>query len=276
MNERFDHRPVRYRRSSATGSILIYVMWILALISGLAFQLTSNSRVTTLNQSVTAKQLKTRMQIESAIQFAKFRIMADDWQERRYQIFLNQQNLRIEIFNESGFVSIYNPHGRDLKNVFASVGLDQETIDTLGSAFDPDGDDLRINSFDELLRFDGIDSTRKTQLASLVSIYHEDAINPWHSPPGVLLLLDNVDQFRVQKLAQEEDTQARRELRNELVDIISRREEPFSEDIGDYFRVRISLGADSYRVILKADRRRDSFTTLLIERDHRPVEQSSI
>ncbi len=275
MKGKFDNRPVRYRRLSSRGSILIYVMWILDLISGLAFQHTSNSRVTTLSQSVTAKQLKTRMQIESAIQFAKFKIMADDWHERRHQLFLNKQDLRIEIFNESGFVSIYNLQDRDLKNVFTSVGLDQETIDALGSAFDPDGDDLRINSFDELLRFDGIDSTRKAQLASLVSIYHEDAINPWHSPAGVLLLLDGVDQFRVQKLVQEEDPQTRRELRNELVDIISRREEPFSEDIGDYFRVRISLGADSYRVILKTGRRRDRFTTLLVEPDHRTIEQSS-
>jgi hypothetical protein len=73
------------------GSILIYVLWILVVISVLAFQLTSSSKATTLNQVAFGSQLKKRMQLNSAIQFAIFQIKADRWQNRSFAFDLNNQ-----------------------------------------------------------------------------------------------------------------------------------------------------------------------------------------
>ncbi len=251
--------------SRESGSILIYVMWILVLISGLALQLTSASRVVTLNQSAGAKQLKTQMQIESAIQFAQYNIMIGSWQDRSFDFFLNEQKLSIEVINESGFISIYDLQDKDLKNAFNRVDLGPETVDALAAAFGEDEDQVRFNSFDELLRLDGIDVHHLARLVPVISIYHQDAINPQHSPAEVLMLLDGVDQYRVRKLMEAVDHEERWQLRNELVDIISRREDELSQDDSDYYRIRITLDGDRYRVILRADRRLKGFKTLLVE-----------
>jgi len=260
-----------YTRSA--GSILIYVLWILVLISGLAFQVTANSRVKTLHQSAAASQLKTRLQIESAIQYAEFKILAKQWRDRRFELFLNKQNLRIEVFNESGFISLYEPNNPDLRNVFETVGLGSNTIQALAKAVESEKGQVRFNCFDELLGVEGIDAAKLAQLAPLVSIFHEDPVNPSQAPNDVLAVIDGIDRRRVQLMAEAVDPAARRQLRDELVGIVSRGEGEFSRDTGPYYRIRLSLGSDRYRIIVK-DNRQHRFKTLLVERDRRSTGNS--
>ena len=63
--------------TKSLGSVLLYVLWILVVISILAFKLTSSSRVVTLNHSAVSTQLKNQMQISSATQFAIFKIISN-------------------------------------------------------------------------------------------------------------------------------------------------------------------------------------------------------
>ncbi len=265
MNKAIPGKGLCVRRQR--GAILVYVLWILVLITALAMQLSSSSRALTLNQSAAAQQLKTRMQIESALQFAQFRISQGSWQDRRFELFLNDQDIQVEIFNESGFISIYITDDRDLRNAFKRLGLETETLGALRAETDQDNGAVRFNSFDELLRIDGIDDRRRSELARLFSIYHEDPVNPWQAPTDVLMMLDGVDQYRVEKLEQVEESAERRRLRDELVGIISGRDEAFSQDETDYFRIRVRLANERYRAVLRHDRRGNRFRTLLVEAD---------
>ena len=258
------HGTRKYGSSrNCRGSILIYVLWMLALITGLAAQLATSSHTLALNQSAAAQQLKRRMQIESGIQYAQFHLQKGDWQDRRLELFLNDQLIRIEIYNESGFISIYDPDSPDLQSAFRRLGLEAEILAALRAMVDEE--QIRFNCFDELMRIDGIDSDRKFGLARLFSIYHEDAINPLQSPADVLMLVDGIDQYRVQALADAVDTAERSRLRGELLGIVSSRETQFSEDNSEYFRLRLWVDGDRYRVIVKSDSRESQFKTLLVE-----------
>ena len=145
-------RNIKFRNY---GSVLIYVLWILVVISVLAFQLASASRVISVNRSAFANQLKKQMQIESAVQFAMFKIFSNQWKDKPYELHLNNQKINIRIFNEQGFVSIYTLSNKTLKNIFESIGLDEITVDELEKAIVSDERPQRFNSFAELRRFSG-------------------------------------------------------------------------------------------------------------------------
>ena len=117
--------------TKSLGSVLLYVLWILVVISILAFKLTSSSRVVTLNHSAVSTQLKNQMQISSATQFAIFKIISNQWKYKKYELNLNKQDISIQIYNEIGFISFYELRNRSLKNVFNLVNIDQSTVEKL-------------------------------------------------------------------------------------------------------------------------------------------------
>jgi type II secretory pathway component PulK len=247
------------------GSILIYVLWILVLITGLAFHVSSASRVTTLNQSAASSQLKNQMQIDSAIQFAVYQIIAKRWQNSKFELYLNQQKLVLEIFNESGFISIYQTSNADLQNVFREVALPQQSIDELTAEINAEDRKLRFNSFDEIRRIGGIDREMLDRLSSLVSIYHEEGVNPQLAPEDVLMQVKGIDKYRVQQLLETEDAETRLRLRQELTQIVTRDEGEYSDNQIDYFRIRLALGDQHYRVVLKVDSRDSSWQVLQVD-----------
>jgi len=252
-------------RSRKSGSVLIYVLWILVVISVLAFQLASASRVITVNRSAFANQLKKQMQIESAIQFAMFKIISDQWQDKPYELNLNNQKINIRIFNESGFVSIYAVNDETLKNIFEYVSLDKTSIEELEKAVKQNDKPQRFNSFSELRQFSGIDDEVLKQLIPLVSIYHEEAVNPLHSPVEVLMLVQRVDQFRVGKLEETTDEIEKVQLRKELVESLYMQTSEFSEDLSNYYRVHINIDGLLHRAFLKYDRKKKKYVVVLID-----------
>jgi hypothetical protein len=250
---------------SSVGSILIYVLWILAVISVLAFQLTADSRTTSLNQSAFANQLKKQMQIESAIQFAMFKIASDLWQHRTYTFSLNDQQFAISIFNEAGFVSIYEVDNPTLANIFKSVELDDTSITELKSAVSDEDQPQRFNSFAELKQIPGFDDDVLARLKPMISVFHEDPVNPMLSPPQVLMKFHRVDQFRVRKLFQDLEQDEIEQLRTELVESLRQQNVELSDDLSAYYRVHIVIDGLLHRVFLKKPRQQARYTVLLIE-----------
>jgi type II secretory pathway component PulK len=257
------------------GSILIYVLWILILITGLAFHVSSASRVTTLNQSAASRQLKNQMQIDSAIQFAVYQILAERWQNFKFELYLNQQKLVLEIFNESGFISLYQTSNRDLRNVFREIALPQQSVDELAAEINAEDKSLRFNSFDEIRRIDGIDSEMLARLSSLVTIYHEESVNPQLAPENVLMHMKGIDKYRVQQLLETEDAETRLRLRQELTQIVTRDEGEYSDNMIEYFRIRLALDDQHYRVVLKVDNRKSSWQVLQVESIMLPARPAS-
>ncbi len=249
----------------SSGSILIYVLWILVVISVLAFQLASASRVITVNRSAFANQLKKQMQIESAIQFAMFKIISSEWQDKPYKLNLNNQKINIRIFNEAGFVSIYTLENKTLKNIFESVSLDESTTEELEEAIVKNKKPQRFNSFSELRKFSGIDENVLKQLIPLVSIYHEEAVNPAHSPVEVLAQVQRVDQFRVEKMQETTDEIEKAQLRKELVESLFMQTSEFSEDISSYYRVHINIDNFLHRAFLRYDRKNEKYVVVLVD-----------
>ena len=240
------------------GSILIYVLWILVIISVLAFQLTSASRVITLNQSAVSSQLKNQMQVDSAIQFAIFKIKSNQWENQKFQLNLNNQKIDVKIYNESGFISLYELSSKSLNNVFESVNIAQSVIENIEESVKADKQS-KFNTFSELLQFEGIDSEVLEQLTPLISIFHEDTVNPQYSPEDVLMLLPGVDQYSVQKLLESTDEVEREQLRSRVIETLSTLDYAYSDDISSYYRVYVSLGDRLNRVFLKYNRRQKNY-----------------
>jgi hypothetical protein len=251
-------------RSTSSGSILIYVLWILVVISVLAFQLASASKVMTVNRSAFANQLKKQMQIESALQFAMFKITSDQWKHKSFELNLNNQKINIRILNESGFVSIYEMGSRQLEEIFDLVGLDQTDIEQIKTVLKPGKKQLRFNSFVELRQFAGVDNKILEQLVPLISIFHEEPVNPRYSSEEVLMLIPGIDQYRVQKLKQATNEIERAQLRGELVELISLLGIEVSKYLSEYYRVQILLDGFMYRVILKYNYEHEKYKVLLI------------
>ena len=256
--------PLGQRNS---GSILIYVLWILVVISTLAFHLASENRVTTLSQSAFAKQLKAEMQLQSAIQFSIFKIISNQWQDKDYKINLNNQEISISIWNESGFVSIYQP-GEILDRVYESLDVPASAAESMLEAFAANQEkSLRLNSFHELKQFPEMSESLIQKLIPLVSIYKEEEINPEYSSVAVLDLIPGVDRFRVRKMKESEDIAEKSMLRRELIDLLTGRNLQFSDYQDAYFRVRIKFANRIYRVFLKYDRRQKTYKVATIEMD---------
>lgn len=246
------------------GSVLIYVLWILVVISTLAFQLTSAARVNTLNQSAVASQLKQQMQLESAIQFGMFKIASGNWNNNKFQINLNNQDINIEIYNESGFNSLYELSNKSLNNLFNSINLDPEIVEKINKLRTNDKNYVKYNSFTELLNKADIDGGILAQLIPLVSIFQEDPVNPFQSPEQVLLLLPGVDQYRVNKLSETTDEEDRKQLRNEITDLLIAQGYDVSEDLSSYYRLYITLTDKTHTVFLKYDRRQKNYKVVLV------------
>ena len=253
--------------ASERGSILIYVLWILVVISVLAFQLSASTRATTLGKNAQVKQLKDSMQLASAIQFARFKIRARQWENNEYDLKLNDQVIKIKIFNESGFISLYELSNRSLKNALKSINLSQEAVDKIGNYLQKDGKQIKFNDYLELKQFSPSDTGFLKPLASTVSIFFDGEVNPYYSPPEVLMQLSRVDQFRVHKLMQSDDAEERRQLRNEIIEQLSAQGMEVSDDLSVYYRVYVSFGENSYKVFLKFDRRMNRYITVLVFND---------
>ncbi len=245
-----------------SGSVLIYVLWILVVISILAYQLTSSTRVITLNYAAFSTQLKNRMQINSAVQFAIFKIVSNQWKDRIYEIYLNKQDISIQIYNEIGFISVNQMDSESLKNAFNLVNIDQSTIDNIKNVVKLEKIN-NYNSFVELLQFEGIDMEVLDKLIPLISIFNEDEVNPLYSPENVLILLSGVDQLSVRKLRETTDEIEKEQLRNSIVDSLGSRGMAYSDDIGSYYRVYITIENVVYRIFLKYDRRQKSYKVVL-------------
>ncbi len=249
------HKTKNISHFSNNGSILIYVLWILIVISVLAFQLSAASRVVVVNQSAISNQLKKQMQIDSAVQFAMFKIIKDEWENRSFELNLNGHKMIIKIYNESGFVSLYELSNKSLKSIFEMVNMPQETIDNLAVVMQEEDEELRFNSFDELLQFDGINNEILEQLIPYVTIFHADPINPAYSPPEVLMLQPGIDRYRVQKLAETTDINENLYLRDELTNLLVLLGYDLSEDPSTYYRIHIVIDEMIFRVYSLYDRR---------------------
>ncbi|MBT3725239.1 MAG: hypothetical protein HOM14_05670 [Gammaproteobacteria bacterium] len=248
--------------TKSLGSVLLYVLWILVVISILAFKLTSSSRVVTLNHSAVSTQLKNQMQISSATQFAIFKIISNQWKYKKYELNLNKQDISIQIYNEIGFISFYELRNRSLKNVFNLVNIDQSTVEKLENVV-KSGNIQKYNTFNELLQFEGINVEVLNKLIPLISIFHEEPVNPLFSPENVLILLSGVDQYSVQKLIETADEIEREQLRKSVVDSLNSREFEYSDDIASFFRVHITIEKEIYLVFLKYDHQQKKYKIVL-------------
>ncbi len=251
---------VRRTRRCSQGSILLYVLWILVVISALAFKLSSASRVVMTKQVSEVSQIKKKLQLRSAIQFARFKINSNNWENIKFEQNLNDQRISIQIYNESGFVSLYDLSSQSLKNVLDSANI---SSDGLGDfKYLVEEKNLRFNDFAELTQFEGITEQEVNALIPYVSIYHEDAVNPDKSPASVLLKLEGVDQYRVNKIIESTDAEEKKVLRKEVVEILKSHNFATSENETNYFRLHISLDSRLYRVFLRYDRRSKGFVVV--------------
>ncbi|MCP3852643.1 MAG: hypothetical protein GY694_20810 [Gammaproteobacteria bacterium] len=124
---------------------------------------------------------------------------------------------------------------------------------------------MRFNSFSELRQFANIDETVLGRLIPLVSIFHEEAVNPIQSPVEVLTQIQRVDQFRVGKLQESTDEIERIQLRNELVESLYLQESEFSDNLSSYFRIHVKLDSLLHRVFLKYNRKEKKYVVVLID-----------
>ncbi len=237
---------------SMKGSVLLYVLWILVVITVLAFQLTAESRVVLINNSSSKNQLLYQMQIKSAIQFARFKLIENKWENNAYDIKLNKQNIAIKIYNESGFISIYDFDNKAIKNVFSSIDISEDVLEEIGK-FVGSTENRRFNTFSELLQFDGINMDVLTLLIPLISIYNNGGVNPRLSPNRVLILLPGVDQYSVNKLSEIDNKDEQEQLRQGVFRSLLNNNRSFSKKRLNYYRVDISISSKKTTVFLKFD-----------------------
>ncbi len=245
------------QKNKNKGSVLLYVLWILVVITLLAYKLSSASRVVMIKQVSQVSQIKKNLQIKSATQFAMFKIINGDWRNENFELNLNNQKINIEIYNESGFVSLYDLSSQSLNNVLETSSIDSSSLDELRKQIEENN--LRFNDFMELTQFEGISVQDVHQLIPLVSIYHQESVNPNESPAEVLFMLQGIDTYRVDKMIESTDIEEKTVLRREIVEILRSGDQSYSGTSNDYYRVHISLGGHLYRVFLKQKRRGDGF-----------------
>lgn len=254
-------------------SVLIYVLWILVVISALAFQLATSSKVMSLDQSAAGRQLKDDMQLQSAIQFARFKIASNQWDNGEYELNLNNQDLKIHIFNESGYISLYNLRSESLKNVFKSLNISHENVTKLENKLDNNGKVTKLNDYLELLQNSIVDRRTLDRLVSLVSILSDGEVNPFYAPVEVLMKIPGVDQYRVRKMAETSDREEAMHLRNEIAEQLSSRSAESQGDLSPYYRVLVTFSKKSYWAFLKYDRRDKNYKTVLTFNAHAENQQ---
>jgi len=259
------------RREKAGGSILIYVLWILAVISALAFRLSALNRSDVLQQAAQTRHLKEEMQLMSALRLAGYRIQREGWKGGQYRIKLNQQDINIEIINESGYIGLHDLGSASLKKALKAVGLDPNLLAKRVLSDGDASDRLRINDIDELLAFEGIDEDKLWRLGAYVSIFNDGPVNPSEAPPEVLMVLSRVDQYRVRRLMEETDENERRKLREEIVNLLNTQDTELTDELSTYYRVIITIGEKQYRATIRYDRAAKRFKTLALM-DGKPTE----
>ncbi len=262
----------RYRcGETALGSILIYVLWILAVIAALAFRLSAVGHNDTLQQAAQTRHVKERMQLLSALRFAEYKIRRERWRGGKYSLKLNQQEIKIEIVNETGYIGIHDPGNPSLKKALKAVGLPPDLFRKNSASSEIMTNRLDINDIYEFLIFEGIDDEKLWRLTSFISIFNDGPVNPSEAPAEVLLLLSRVDQYRVRRLMEETDENERRKLREEIVSLLGTQDTDLSDELSAYYRVIVTLGHKQYRVFLHYDRADGRFKTLALM-DGKPTE----
>jgi hypothetical protein len=223
------------------------------VIALLAFQMSSISRGMMLSQTTDVAHLKKRLQLNSAIQLASFKILSGDWENVKIIRKINNLPITIEIYNESGFFSLYDLSSQSLNDILETHNIPLEELERMVAR----GSDSsqRFNDFYELRQLETVSDEMIHELIPFLSIYHQSPINPLHSPPEVLMKISRVDQFRVGQLIETSDPAEARRLRNEIIDILNSQNIEISEDGSPYYRLKIEMGAELYKVFLKLDNR---------------------
>lgn len=257
MTNRFP--AISNRPGPSRGSILIYVLWILVIVSVLAWQLASSSRVTVLDRKAASAAMERDLQLLSVQRFAEFRILSGDWKHEKYEFELNDEPITIKIINESGYISLSDLRNKSLKRVFHAVNLDPQLLDKLDKN-EPE-EENRINIADplRLSRLLGLDEVQTWQLLERISLLHQGPVNLDEAPDSVLAVMYRVDQYRVEQLLQAENEEERNRLRSEIVDQLMNQGEETSEEMSAYYRVLAQIGDRQYRIQMRYDRDEDRF-----------------
>lgn len=244
------------KMANCQGSILLYVLWILVIISILAFQLSSSTRALTVSRVSETNRIQKELQLYSAVQLAKFKILSNHWKNLKFDLKINNQTINIEIFNEAGFYSLYDSSNESLKKIFNRFNIDFSMFEKIN--FNKEGFE-KFNDFYELKGFEGFDNKAIDALIPYISIYHQEGVNPLLSPAEVLMTINGVDKFRVSKLMESYDETEKVQLRTEIVEILQSQNKEVSDNYSEYYRVHIFLDSTLYRVFLKYNRSKKAF-----------------
>ena len=250
---------ISIRPGPSRGSILIYVLWILVIVSVLAWQLASSSRVTVLDRKAASAAMERDLQLLSVQRFAEFRILSGDWKHEKYEFELNDEPITINIINESGYISLSDLRNKSLKRVFHAVNLDPQLLDKLDKNEPDEENSINIADPLRLSRLLGLDEVQIWQLLERISLLHQGPVNLDEAPDSVLAVMYRVDQYRVEQLLQAENEEERNRLRSEIVDQLMNQGEETSEEMSAYYRVLAQIGDRQYRIQMRYDRDEDRF-----------------
>jgi len=234
-------------------------LWILVIVSVLAWQLASSSRVTVLDRKAASAAMERDLQLLSVQRFAEFRILSGDWKHEKYEFELNEEPITIKIINESGYISLSDLRNKSLKRVFQAVNLDPQLLEKLDKNEAEEENRITIVDPSQLARFLGLDEVQTWQLLERISLLHQGPVNLDEAPDSVLAVMYRVDQYRVEQLLQAENEEERNRLRSEIVDQLMNQGEETSEEMSAYYRVLAQIGDRQYRIQMRYDRDEDRF-----------------
>lgn len=262
--------PVKEIRSSSPrlsqGSILVYVLWVLVIVSLLAWQLAASSRSMLLERQAASRDLEEQLQLMSARRFAEFKILSGRWITGEYRFKLNNEEIQLEIINESGFPGLLDMSNKSRNRLFERINLDSVALEKLENNVDESGRRIPISSEEQLSSLLELDDELTWRLMERISLLHEGGVNLEQAPVEVLEVQPGVDQYRLQLLRSAETDQERRHLRSEIVESLLARSEDFDEEMSPYYRLRVQLGDRAYRIVLRHDRDEDRFKVLSMQR----------
>ena len=257
MTNRFP--AISNRPGPSRGSILIYVLWILVIVSVLAWQLASSSRVTVLDRKAASAAMERDLQLLSVQRFAEFRILSGDWKHEKYEFELNEEPITIKIINESGYISLSDLRNKSLKRVFQAVNLDPQLLEKLDKNEAEEENRITIVDPSQLARFLGLDEVQTWQLLERISLLHQGPVNLDEAPDSVLAVMYRVDQYRIEQLLQVDNEEERNRLRSEIVDQLMNQGEESGDEMSAYYRVLARIGDRQYRIQMRYDRDEDRF-----------------
>ena len=254
MNPAISNRP-----GPSRGSILIYVLWILVIVSVLAWQLASSSRATVLDRKAASATMERELQLLSVQRFAEFRILSGEWKHEKYEFVLNEEPVSIKIINESGYISLSDLRNKSLKKALRIVNLDPQLLEKLKKNDEDDENTVPVADPWQLARLLGLNEVQVWQLLERISLLHQGPANLDEAPDAVLAVMHRVDQYRVEQMLQAENEEERNRLRSEIVDQLMNQGEETSEEMSAYYRVLAQIGERQYRIQMRYDRDEDRF-----------------